>query len=146
MEKLTIKDVKAICEADRDREVREKWQGGTMEKTKPGSGKWKTEKEMADLCHRTDAEKTKHTPEPWKIFYPRMRAGAKIITDDPLYPIVEIEELRPEWKANARLIAAAPDLLAVCKETTSLLSGAFWEKSSIRQELLAAISKAEGKE
>jgi hypothetical protein len=46
----------------------------------------------------------------------------------------------PEWEANARLIAAAPDLLAACKQAAEL----FEDDEGIAQVLLAAIANATG--
>jgi len=70
---------------------------------------------------------TAHTPGPW-TFHPYLwdgRYGHKeqVITTGHTPPKfigsvpVEIEgELCPEGQANARLIAAAPDLLAACEQ------------------------------
>lgn len=58
-----------------------------------------------------------------------------------IYPQMFEESMR-RWKANARLIAAAPDLLAACK----LALGAFTNNNAIDwSELERAIAKAEGR-
>ena len=62
--------------------------------------------------------------------------------------------VKNESEANARLIAAAPDLLATCKTMDSLMASRWWldeKKSTIdwqkfRNELQQAIKKAEGRE
>lgn len=55
------------------------------------------------------------------------------------------ESLRAEYEANARLITAAPDLLAACELAIEAIEGiAEWGEPEIkaRQALIAAIAKA----
>jgi len=67
---------------------------------------------------RRDGETTKHTPGPWK-FWDRADPFSALVTDDagiagiaaPIVRIRGIEMSPEEMRANARLIAAAPDLL-----------------------------------
>ncbi len=86
----------------------------------------------------------KHTPGPWRAFETRVcfanMAGGFDIRNCP------------DAEANARLIAAAPELLEALKEVTSDYAGRFdlddpstnpGIKSSIKQAH-AAIAKAEG--
>ena len=57
----------------------------------------------------------KHSPGPWKVFYGAVKT---CISDEwGLAPIASIPDPTqyPHGNANARLIAAAPDLLAACK-------------------------------
>ena len=87
---------------------------------------------------------TKHTPGPWTM-HPRgkdgaeVRATASVAWCGSAWTLgSENQVIRAdEAQANARLIAAAPDLLAACEE---FLSG------SARAPLLArfAIAKAKG--
>lgn len=55
---------------------------------------------------------TKHTPGPWSAIQPRPELLV-ICTEVDGDGIAEVDELwnRDEWLANARLIAAAPELL-----------------------------------
>jgi hypothetical protein len=93
-----------------------------------------------------------HTPGPW-------RTGTKRYMADPLY--IEAGEGvnftiigKARTLADARLIAAAPDLLAACERAVDLLHKYANDASShrtstirvIRDELRAAIAKATGHE
>jgi hypothetical protein len=85
----------------------------------------------------------KHTPGPWNLVwwgnekYP--------------YPLSSLADNDGKWiardgtvssEANARLIAAAPDLLAACRAAL----GAFFNNNAIDwSELEEAIAKAEGR-
>lgn len=53
---------------------------------------------------------TTHTPGPW---YTNGTMVEQDTGSDPCYPIAGLETDVPEWQANARLIAAAPELLEV---------------------------------
>lgn len=103
---------------------------------------------------------TKHTPGEW-------RAG---IEGDDCYPTPEEDSLEiacvphntfdaidvfcasrdggeasyAEHVANARLIAAAPDLLAACKRAEAAYGAGNWAGEEIGEQLQAAIAKAEG--
>jgi hypothetical protein len=114
----------------------------------------------------------KHTPGPWFVVRMRGWSGLSIarhsqsaledIAGD--YPIANMCEGSPYWEnkfpieANARLIAAAPDLLEALKAYMHAMEGfaeavravtgtAYpWEAQDIeRAKALAALSKAEGK-
>lgn len=63
----------------------------------------------------------KHTPGPWTVAdYKTINTGNHVVlspyngVDDP-YPVVASVVKRPGYAANARLIAAAPELLAECR-------------------------------
>ena len=62
-------------------------------------------------------EVTKHTPGPWKCrIMPYPEENDKHWIDDvSRMPICEVRDYGKEGEANAYLIAAAPDLLEVCK-------------------------------
>lgn len=106
---------------------------------------------------------SKHTPGPWKVFngtdvYPDDddTEGMRYIADcAPVYDDLSFEQRR----ANARLIAAAPDLLAVARIIAAMpitetaaddvplygLDGVYLTHGHIRAAR-AAIAKAEGAE
>ena len=78
-----------------------------------------------------------HTPGPWQVIYPG------IYDVENAYPIAVLSrKLRdgPEIDANARLIAAAPDLLEVLEDLVYQLAGhePQWEDAR------AAVAKAKG--
>jgi hypothetical protein len=95
----------------------------------------------------------KHTPGPWR-FVPRTRSGdypqaiietgAKVVLDEGRgsQAIISLG-FSDRDEANARLIAAAPDLLAVCEEIAND-SGVDLVTSERRIRLYAAIAKAKG--
>lgn len=94
---------------------------------------------------------TKFTPGPWKVFGNVIRAIETIDGQDRRGEIVAMPMSGGDpdrrnlgnFEANARLIAAAPDLLAACERALSELDG-----DPHRYELVdainAAISKAKG--
>ncbi len=86
-----------------------------------------------------------HTPGPWSLH--------ETISDTARYLYVRSEsgivaEVTPldEVDANARLIAAAPELLGALKEVLPLLAEFTWANSwhNLYAIALAAIAKAEG--
>jgi hypothetical protein len=109
-----------------------------------------------------------HTPGPWTLANPRqtmgkweqvqIRVGNDAICD--VYPhgtatlkarnnrTVSARVLSAEDRANARLIAAAPDLLAVLKEfaagRNAVAALPLEEAIALTERVRAAISKAEG--
>lgn len=88
---------------------------------------------------------SKHTPGPWTVGEKRgLKRGNYIV-----FPLPEDDEI----DANARLIAAAPDLLAALKKTLraavpvergELASDMLIRLSNIGFVVRAAITKAEG--
>jgi hypothetical protein len=101
---------------------------------------------MAEVAEK----KTAHTPGPWQAVDDEILAcdGDVRIADVPL-----CDGTNPtEWQANARLIAAAPDLLAALKDTSfrlATLIAAFGAFSDANARALDAadnvIRKAEGR-
>ncbi len=85
-----------------------------------------------------------HTPGPWEL------RGSRLVTDSQGVLIAEnIGANYPGTpEANARLIAAAPDLLAACKRMSEALRNAPHETQNAYQGILTdidnAIAKAEG--
>ena len=94
---------------------------------------------------------TKHTPGPWSTEYDGSIVMNRQIVSGPIAP--ESAD-REEHAANAALIAAAPDLLAACKEAIAELTNArggypSWNATPGRVQcalnlLRAAIARAEG--
>jgi len=79
-----------------------------------------------------------HTGTPWKIERPpKIGTNVFALTND----MTAREFVETNWDANARLIAAAPDLLEVLKD---LISGEYTD-DVILKWAKEAIAKAEGK-
>jgi len=85
----------------------------------------------------------KHTPGPWRSTVNEW--GASVVDNGEQF-ICYIGSESSEDRANARLIAAAPELLEACERTAGILPELFsWDGDIEFQELLnAAISKARG--
>jgi hypothetical protein len=82
-----------------------------------------------------------HTPGPWRVA--RLRSGAWAVVDRgtrDIVPSIFTQRDGGEDEANARLIAAAPDLLAALKYLLELGGD-----DDRRITADAAIAKAEGK-
>ncbi len=80
-----------------------------------------------------------HTPGPWHL---GKRAGNPAIYGKDGTEIAEIlQGLTPEWRANARLIAAAPEMLAALQSLTHPMAS-----DEDLQNALAVIAKAKGGE
>jgi len=85
-----------------------------------------------------------HTPGPWKLDI--FDGGINVDGERPIALMLGLAE---EGLANARLIAAAPELLEALKryvehdDTAYDPAENFWRQ--IKDEALAAIAKAEGK-
>jgi hypothetical protein len=115
----------------------------------------------ADLCVCGKTNETKHTPGPWKATEKNGLADCIMCNPDErdtgtYIALMESSRGQDETSANARLIAAAPDLLAALKRAMTFLDN--WEFNmpaaitgdnqpvsvvSIRDQARAAISKAE---
>jgi hypothetical protein len=97
-----------------------------------------------------------HTPSPWRAR--RLNASHGIYTSNgtkvctvPASNFANIDQRRA---ADARLIAAAPELLAALKLATESLAGGLWDYgpgqdehercNEVIEQLRAAIAKAEG--
>lgn len=91
-----------------------------------------------------------HTPGPWEIH----DAVATNVIGGLAYRVARCDfdgaEPCPEAMANARLVAAAPDLLTACSAALSLLGDTRisqrspGEKGDVVADLRAAIAKARG--
>ena len=91
----------------------------------------------------------KHTPGPWYPVY-SIETGTfnnsfKIGTSDVIVARTPTSNGH-ETEANARLIAAAPDLLAACEAVDKMLAGpaAMFDLNGMRNILRPAIAKARG--
>lgn len=96
------------------------------------------------------SEQTKHTPGPWEqnVELVGGRVNHQIIGNHQI--IADVYPSQPsqtELMANARLIAAAPELLEVCKFAYNELSGTPRPEMllMLREQLKQAIAKATGK-
>ena len=96
------------------------------------------------------SEKTMHTPGPWFLGKIDREAGTIAVDcidkdgDEALMCILETADgIDPEDEADARLIAAAPELLDALKRVTEQLDEAYGETYVVRQAR-AVIAKATG--
>ena len=94
------------------------------------------------------SEKVTHTAGPWELCnkgdYGDFDGNSRVILgDDRRLAVVHVSD--DETDANARLIAAAPDLLEACKDALDALYHAEDTMEPLRESLRAAISKAEGR-
>jgi len=97
---------------------------------------------------------SKHTPGPWSLWTGRPYGEHGTITDDRLgRHLAVMSGGAPETAANARLIAAAPELLEALKQI-AYRTGAISLPESVALETMrglwytatTAIAKAEGRE
>jgi hypothetical protein len=90
-----------------------------------------------------------HTPGPWEVrwgcnvFATRLDTGHEGVVASCGGHSSNTVDCRPENTANARLIAAAPDLLAVLERYVEADSGPELE-DSLHVDAVAAIAKARG--
>ena len=97
------------------------------------------------------APEAKHTPGPWNVSGLPDTYRRDCINANGPRPVAEVPRHNPDWQANARLIAAAPDLLEACKFLIAR-SGTMGPEDAAYAEcsweaigkIEAAIAKAEG--
>ena len=93
--------------------------------------------------------KPTHTPGPW--IYELNEAANNFFVGQPHGPTVALVSsmARGHIEANARLIAAAPDLLAACLELLDLFNSGRIREAAYRESAIvdarAAIARAEGR-
>ena len=99
--------------------------------------------------------KPSHTPGPWRVSEDLGTCdGIEIYAGINEYLISNVNPNRPQFEANARLIAAAPELLAACEGVLGVLNhgtptkedgtpNTHWKHIDI---IRAAIAKATGEE
>jgi hypothetical protein len=86
---------------------------------------------------------TKHTPGPWSAIGADVKTAgpnSHIICWTGLRSDVELEELR----ANARLIAAAPDMLNALLDVLDFWDDPDMSMSELKERVRYAIAKAQG--
>jgi hypothetical protein len=91
---------------------------------------------------------SEHTPGPWTTYQPH---GHVLVTSERRSDNLCRLLGSPEWdwselKANARLIAAAPELLEAAKQALDALNKHEGIPSEASDKLASAIAKAEGRE
>ena len=79
-----------------------------------------------------------HTPKPWKIAYDDEMGHYRIVHDG--WTIAD--GITAESEANARLIAAAPDLLEACEQVKRCYSGDAYVAKEVLPLIEDAITKA----
>lgn len=88
-----------------------------------------------------------HTPGPWKVEIDSDGSVLIMCSDGAhRYYIGDMEDTCTECHANARLIAAAPDLLEACR--AFIEADMQWTDvaNAVLEQMEAAIAKAEGRE
>lgn len=86
----------------------------------------------------------KHTPGPWKHRHTPLRGIANdVYCVDWSEDQEEVAEI-VHGEANARLIAAAPDLLEACETAVSILRALGHTRGGSYEDICAAIAKATG--
>ena len=88
---------------------------------------------------------TEHTPGPWERSYDNDGNGGFSEWFNVGPAIVRFHGDEKQAKANARLIAAAPDLLAALEVAYAALEGTTEEQDDAQDLALAALIKARGK-
>jgi hypothetical protein len=90
--------------------------------------------------------KSKHTPGPWEI--KKMNRDMKV-NYQPVYVLMGSDRClcvstTPEGDADAKLIAAAPDLLEALDFLLAVVTGANGDKQGAKKMAVTAIAKAVG--
>ncbi len=83
---------------------------------------------------------TKHTPGPWT------KKGNKIEAQQGIIAQIPMPQAGGSFgcQENAHLIAAAPELLEVCKAALPFVNGIGIKVDQLRKDIKSAIQKAEG--
>lgn len=99
-------------------------------------------------------EEAKHTPGPWRSYYDKGDGAYLVSTVEPVHPlrpecgqhIAVLQPYQPNAIANARLVAAAPELLALAAQFRDDMRHPPSEESRERRLAMidAAIAKATG--
>ena len=91
-------------------------------------------------------ERAEHTPSPWSL--DEKEPGELWISNvDRSYPVCMVTasgNVTERDKADARLIAAAPDLLAACQEFVRKVECGEAKSTRSYEQMKAAISRATG--
>ena len=98
-----------------------------------------------------------HTPGPWVLEDPLGPELLSIVVGDQPYDWLHVAQVsvtgnhnegdlpKAQAKANARLIAAAPDLLEALREATDIIADQCKSRTGTVDRFLSAIAKAEGR-
>ena len=89
---------------------------------------------------------TPWTPGPWDVYPLDLRGGRYWSVKPGIHEAIDIHE-DDNGEANARLIAAAPELLQACKAALiSMIDDSYYQEfKPVIDTLEAAIAKAEGR-
>jgi hypothetical protein len=94
----------------------------------------------------TDDKDAAHTPGPWNVLFRTIVSNNEDIAEVNRLPGFENHaSVRAETEANARLISAAPDLLAACRAALALITNPGpdqFDAYHVERILLAALEKA----
>ncbi len=89
------------------------------------------------------SESTKGTPGPWH-YQEVSDAYTHIVRGPNNYFVTQLsQDTSGRSEADARLMAAAPELLEACRESLRLVDGEDW-LHDLREQLTAVIAKAGG--
>ena len=81
-----------------------------------------------------------HTPGPWRANYRRIEHGPVVAGDGFLVATVSLDA--PEHEANARLIAAAPEMVVLLRELSDVWAEGPVSKASLKSNGLARKARA----
>jgi hypothetical protein len=93
-----------------------------------------------------------HTPGPWSVINGRITEAMYVASPDGIVAAWDACRVDPQTRRDAKLIAAAPELLEEARRVAEYLQRVCitWPKSTepleLRGRLLATIAKAEGRE
>jgi hypothetical protein len=99
---------------------------------------------MPDLWRRWEEVMSKHTPGPWKIEHDYKPYVINAGAGHTICAITGTAAIRPEAEANARLIAAAPEMLEALKLVRESGLADEYGASAVEDAINAAIKKATG--
>ncbi len=84
-----------------------------------------------------------HTPGPWMLGNQLGKTESTWILDSELLTVAMVNDARrKEWKANACLISAAPELLKACNRAIAFHGGNLRAMGTPWDEMKIAIAKA----
>jgi hypothetical protein len=77
----------------------------------------RAEEPKQEQARAASPDQQKHTPGPWRVVDLRHQQRGQILIMNPLVDVANVLARNPDAEANARLIAAAPDLRAALERT-----------------------------
>lgn len=83
-----------------------------------------------------------HTPGPWKATFTATSPSREVWANSGPVTVLSVTTT----EANARLIAAAPDLLVACEAALTLLENSPLANSETAEQLRVALAKAQGEQ